>query len=249
MSQPQGPWHRPDRPRRLDPRIKRAIWIAALILLGIGLWQLSMLFPGGARSDIDHAYIIQGVAIVALISSGLVFGRQIRASEAMRNIALWVGIAAILMIGYAYKDVLSDVAYRVRAELVPSYGVSPNPHELVLTADENGQFSVIGAVDNVRVKFLVDTGASDIVLSPDDAQRLGIELDKLDYSRDYETANGEGRGAPFTVASLTIGPIRLTDVPVSINQAPMSSSLLGAPFFQRLQSFEIRGRRLYLRTR
>jgi len=52
-----------------------------------------------------------------------------------------------------------------------------------------------------------------------------------------------------TVSSLTVGPISLSDVPVSINQAPMDSSLLGMTFLRRLKSFSVRNHRLYLRWR
>ena len=97
------------------------------------------------------------------------------------------------------------------------------------------------------MRFLIDTGASDTVLSPMDAQRLGIDLAALDFSRVYLTANGNGRGAPYRLMDLAIGPIALSDVAVSINQAPMDESLLGMSFLRRLKSFEVQGRRLYLR--
>ncbi len=247
MTNTTGPWRRP--PSEPNRRLRFAIWIGMLVLFALGLWKLATLFPGRAASDIDHAYIIQNIGIVALLSSGLIFSRRIGWGESFRNIAIWTGIAGVLMLAYSYQGEIADAALRVRAELIPSYGVTTDPHQLVLTADENGQFEVFGSVDGAPVQFLVDTGASDIVLSPADAKRLGVDVSQLSFTRAYETANGEGRGAPFTVASLAIGPIRFTNVAISINEAPMSSSLLGAPFFQRLASFEIKGRKLYLRSR
>ena len=78
---------------------------------------------------------------------------------------------------------------------------------------------------------------------------IGIDVKALDYSRVFGSANGMGRSAPFTLASLNVGPIELTNVPVAINQAEMGSSLLGMSFLKRLQSFEVQDRRLYLRWR
>ncbi len=247
MTNTTGPWHRPPAPP--DNRLRFAIWIGALVLFGLGLWKLATMFPGRAASDVDHANLITSIGFLALISSSLMFRRRIAMSEALSYIAIWAAIAGFLMLGYVYKDDLSDAFFRVRSAMIPSYAVTSTPHEVVLSADENGQFEVFGRVDGARVQFLVDTGASDIVLSPQDAQRLGIDVSKLDFDRDYETANGSGRGAAFTVASLSIGPITFTDVPVSINAAPMTTSLLGAPFFRRLKSFEIRDGKLYLRSR
>ena len=248
MSDAKGPWHRDAPERPTDPRLRVALMVVLAIVLAFGLWRLSILFPGRAASDMDHAWIINLSAFFLLVASGLVFGRQIKLGEALRAISIWTAIAAVLVLAYSYQDVLYDAATRVRSELVPGYAIARNPHELVLTADESGQFVVYGRVDGARVKFVIDTGATDIVLSPHDAQRLGIDLDGLTYSSEFETANGLGRGAPSTVESLSVGPIRLTHVPVSINQAPMDSSLLGMSFLRRLDSFTLEGRKLTLRA-
>jgi aspartyl protease family protein len=118
-----------------------------------------------------------------------------------------------------------------------------------LSESEGGNFYVFGTVNGTPIRFLIDTGASDIVLSPSDARLIGIPTENLDYSRIYGTANGVGHGAMATVSRLTVGPISFSDVPVSINQAPMDSSLLGMTFLRRLKSFSIRNHRLYLRWR
>jgi len=62
-------------------------------------------------------------------------------------------------------------------------------------------------------------------------------------------ANGLGYGAPFTAATLQVGSIGLTNVTMSINKAPMSTSLLGMAFFNRMKSFRVEGDRLYIRPR
>jgi aspartyl protease family protein len=107
----------------------------------------------------------------------------------------------------------------------------------------------MGEVDGAPVRFVVDTGASDIVLSPQDAARAGLLPPSTKYSRPSETANGVGYGAPMDVRSLEVGPIRLANVRVFVNQAPMSASLLGMTFLDRLDSFEVRGDQLFLRGR
>jgi aspartyl protease family protein len=58
-----------------------------------------------------------------------------------------------------------------------------------------------------------------------------------------------GHGAAATVHSPAVGPIRMTNVLVEINKAPMGASLLGMPFLKRLDSFEVRGDQLFLRAR
>jgi aspartyl protease family protein len=99
---------------------------------------------------------------------------------------------------------------------------------------------VTATVNGLPVDFLVDTGASDIVLSPADAARLGYAPESLHFTRQYVTANGIGRGAPVRLGSLAVGPIAYADLPASVNEAPMAESLLGMTFLRRLESYEVR---------
>ena len=145
------------------------------------------------------------------------------------------------------QDELQFVWQRVRSELVPGYPVVTAENEMVLGESAGGQYRVIGRVNGLEVNFLVDTGASDTVLTPSDARRLGIDIESLDFSRVYQTANGLGYGAPMALDTLSVGPLVFYDFPASINQSEMGSSLLGMSFLRRLDSFEVRDRRLYLR--
>jgi aspartyl protease family protein len=239
-----GPWRR-EAPK--GPGIGLILWLGLLALLGLAVWQLSSLFPGQLNSDGDQAYVIQAIAIIAFLSAGLIFARRINVRETVRNIAIWLAIAAVLIVGVSFRDELESVALRVRSELVPGYALESGEHEMVLTESDGGNFYIFGEANGVRVRFLIDTGASDTVLTPSDAANLGIDVRALDYSRVYGTANGLGRGAPYTLESLSVGPISISPMPVSVNEAEMGSSLLGMTFLRRLRSFEIQGRRLILR--
>jgi aspartyl protease family protein len=104
-------------------------------------------------------------------------------------------------------------------------------------------------VNGAPVRFIIDTGASDIVLSPSDARRAGVDMASLDFARGYETANGAGRGARVVLKSLQVGQVHAADVEASVNAAPMRASLLGMAFLKRFESIEVRGGRLVLRWR
>ena len=185
--------------------------------------------------------------MLALVSSSLLFVRHFKPGEIIRNILLWLGVGAVLVIGFVYQDELMELGRRLRTELIPGTPVQTAANEMVISAGEGGGFHVYGKVNDTPVRFLVDTGASAIVLSPADARRMGLDLKALAFDRAYETANGIGYGASAVVDELTIGHIRLAKVPVSINGAPMSSSLLGMTFLNRMKSFNISGRKLVLR--
>jgi aspartyl protease family protein len=125
--------------------------------------------------------------------------------------------------------------------------VKTGAHEMVLTQGEGGGFYVIGKVNGAPVRFVIDTGASDIVLTPDDARRAGADMAALDYRHSYETANGVGAGAPFIAEHFEVGAIKARDVPMSVNGTPMSASLLGGVFLRELDSYEVKGNRMTLR--
>jgi aspartyl protease family protein len=175
-------------------------------------------------------------------------GRRFAARESLRNAAIWVGIFAVCIVGYALRNDFETLGTKIRAELIPSYPIA-SAHSMTLTASEGGSFYTMGTIDGANAMFLIDTGASDIVLSPADAQRAGIDISQLDYSRPFESAHGAGRGASIVIDQLSIGPITLRNVRATVNESPMRTSLLGITFLQSLESFEIRGNKLTLRWR
>lgn len=235
-------------PNPWEPKSSRTgifIWLAALAGIGLLVFLLTQAFPG--EGQWKDPYLIQAIAVLALVSSSLLFIRQVKLKETVRNVLLWLGVGAVLVIGFSYQDELMKLGRRLRGDLIPGTPVQTGANEMVISASEGGGFHVYGKVNDTAVRFLVDTGASAIVLSPADARRMGLDLKALAFDRAYETANGIGYGASAVVDELTIGHIRLAKVPVSINGAPMSSSLLGMTFLNRMKSFNISGRKLVLR--
>jgi aspartyl protease family protein len=224
------------------------IWLG-LIGAGVGLFfGLQALFPGqlGGADKVDA---LQMLGWLALVSSGLVYARRIPVRETVRNVAIWVGVLAVALIGYSYRTELLGVFNQVRGELIPAAGVQIAPHTLVVTASEDGGFYVQGSVNGASVRFAIDTGANGVLLSPDDAQRAGIDVSHLSFTSPAQTANGVGFSAPVTVGALDVGPIALTDIPAEVDKTPMTTSLLGMSFLRRLDSFEVQGNHLTLKWR
>ncbi|MHB8531032.1 MAG: retropepsin-like aspartic protease family protein [Caulobacteraceae bacterium] len=247
MADFEGPWGgpRPPGPPRPRRRLGLLLWIATLLGALAAFFALTELFPG-QLTRMDWADALYLFGLLALVSSGLLAAQRIRLGETARNLAVWLAVFALALIGYSFRGELAAAALRARSALIPAYAVQTSPRSVVVSRSEDGSFYIIGQVDGIPVRFLIDTGASEIVLSPADAQRLGLDLASIRFSAASETANGVGHGAPFIMRSLAVGPIRLADVPAEINQRPMSASLLGMPFLRRLYSFDFRGDRLIL---
>jgi aspartyl protease family protein len=248
MADSTGPWKKaPSPPEGRPQRHRVLLWIALALAGALGLAELSRLFPGAISKE-DEPYLVRGVILLAFVSTGLIFVRQVKLSELARNVMIWAAIGVVLVLGYTYRDELSTVSSRVESEFVPGEPIADaQAHSLTLTADSNGNFYVYGSANGTRIRFVVDTGASDIVLSSSDADRLNIDPTTLNYVRGYETANGIGAGARYTLNELAVGPIQMWNVPVTVNRTDMHASLLGMSFLRRLKSFEFQGRKLYLR--
>jgi aspartyl protease family protein len=222
------------------------LWFLAFGLgLAVLIAYLFQRFPGAIDSG-NAPNFVYGLLLLALVGSSVVVHFRARPGTALKQAAVWVAIGLVLVIGYSYRDVFAGLQARLGGELLPSQGQAIGDEAVTFRARDDGHFQVEAMVDGKRILFMVDTGASDVVLTRDDAERLGLQPESLDYSRVYETANGTGYGAPVRLGEIVVGPIRLTDVRASVNQAPMDRSLLGMSFLGRLGAYEVRGDRLTL---
>ena len=111
----------------------------------------------------------------------------------------------------------------------------------------NGQFFTDGYVNSSHARFLVDTGASAVALTPDDARAAGLDPGFLVFDVRVSTANGEGRAARVTLDALSVGPITERNVLALVVEDGLEISLLGMTFLQRLQAFEASADTLTLR--
>ena len=91
--------------------------------------------------------------------------------------------------------------------------------------------------------MLVDTGASLVTLTPEDAQAAGITRGDLVYSARVSTANGVARMAPIKLREVRIDQLSVYDVPAAVIEN-LNISLLGMSFLNRLQGYEMRDGKL-----
>ncbi len=119
--------------------------------------------------------------------------------------------------------------------------------ELVVEADSRGHYYVDAEINGEAVRFLVDTGASMVALSPDDAERIGFRPGPAEFTGRANTANGIARVAPVMIDEIEIGDITVRNVPGAVMDTAMRNSLLGMSFLTRLSGYEVRENRLILR--
>ncbi len=122
------------------------------------------------------------------------------------------------------------------------------PAELVVAADAHGQFLVHPSIDNFRVRMLVDTGASIVALTAEDARALGVRPAASEYRMELRTANGTVRGARVRLREIRLGSILVRDVDAVVLPAgALSVSLLGTSFLGKLKGYEVQTGRMILK--
>jgi aspartyl protease family protein len=122
------------------------------------------------------------------------------------------------------------------------------PVEVKIRKRLDGHFTARAEVNGVPISMIVDTGASTIVLRPEDAKKAGIDVSKLSYTVPVLTANGRTVAARVRLNSVAIGPLQREDVDALIaEEKALTESLLGMSFLARLRSYEFSGDFLRLR--
>jgi len=115
----------------------------------------------------------------------------------------------------------------------------PAVRTLVYRTDERGHVALTAMVNGASVRFLVDTGASRVTLTAEDARAAGIDRGGLVFNRRSQTANGLAREAPVTLREIRIDRLSIDNVSAAVNEN-LTVSLLGMSFLRRLKSFEMR---------
>lgn len=232
--------------------MNRLFWLViaaiAILLLVLIVNDESGTTLGLANDDFaDAAYMsIFGVVVAAgLLGSGIPLNHM------MRNIAIWAVIILGLVTGYQYQYELTNIANRVTAGLIPGNAVSGNSVDGAETVSigqsANGHFEVNALVNDQSVRFMVDTGASTIVLTQADAEKAGIDVSSLSYTNPVSTANGRTMAASVRLQEIRIGNITRQNLRALVSQeGQLSGSLLGMNFMNSLSAYTVQRDQLIL---
>lgn len=156
-----------------------------------------------------------------------------------KRIGLWSAFLLLMVVFYTVRTDLERVALRTLAAIMPGMGFAEQPGTLSFYRASDGHFHIKALVNGQSVNFMVDTGASDIMLTPEVAKLLGFAPATLTFSKTYHTANGKVSGAPILLQRFQIGTLVLENLPASVNGASMRHSLLGMRFFNKLEGFQV----------
>ncbi|AUH32163.1 retropepsin-like aspartic protease family protein [Paracoccus tegillarcae] len=184
----------------------------------------------------DWASLIYYGLLLLFIGGAIAIEFSGRGSQALRMAALWALIfGVVIFLAGLWQDWNA-----------PRQMVSEDGTRIEVPMDSSGHFLLTAEANGEPVRFIVDTGASSIALSPEDARRIGLDPDDLAYIGKAETANGTVETAPVTIQQFAIGDIVDTNVPAVVIGAEISGSLLGMSYLRRFARVGFEGDLLIL---
>ena len=189
-------------------------------------------------SDDGFARLIYlGFLMAAVVGWGLVEYRG-RLGQALRVWLAWAMIFIGLMAGYGlWNDVKNSGFAR---QTIGEAG------ELIVPRSPDGHYYLTLTINGTDISFVADTGATNMVLSPDDAAAVGIKVQDLNFMHSAETANGTVDIARTRLDSVILGPFADRDVTAWVNGAAMEGSLLGMDYLGMFE-IQISGDKMVLR--
>ncbi len=120
-------------------------------------------------------------------------------------------------------------------------------YSVELEAGEGGHYHAEAEINGRPVQVMVDTGATMVALTYEDAESAGIFLKDSDFTHKASTANGTARIAPVTIDRLSIGDITVRDVRAAVaERGRLQVTLLGMSFLSRLDRVDMRSGKLLL---
>ena len=190
-------------------------------------------------ADIESGRLIYLIVLLAMVAGWFFMQSRDGLNRSLQYAAVW---GMIFVGGAAAVGLWQDITREARS---PQMILSETDQIVVPRARDNHYYLTL-QVNDTPLRFVVDTGASDIVLTEADAQRAGIDTDTLTYSGTANTANGQVRTAYVRLDEVSLGPVTDTDVGAVVNEGDMRASLLGMGYLQRWGRIEIAGGELIL---
>ncbi len=187
------------------------------------------------------ARIICGCAVLLALSG------EVAGMVPERRAALWTSLNLVLGGGAALPKVSADIAQPAMAAAVPTAPSGGGLDAVVIPPDHNGQFQTTVEIEGQRLPVMVDTGATFVSLSFEDADRLGIRPLPADFKYVSNTANGAVFYARIEIAEIRLDQIAVRHVTAFVApRGALFRTLLGMSFLSKLRGFRTEGGRLVL---
>ena len=187
----------------------------------------------------DTGQLIYLILLGIMVVGWFVVSNRESMNKTLQMAAIW----GLIFLGVvAAVGLWDDIQQTVR----PTQTAFTDEGRIEVPRSPDGHYYMTLDINDVPVKFVVDTGASDMVLTLKDAERVGLNRADLQFFGRAMTANGEVRIAPVRLDKVSVGGLSDMRVSASVNEGEMTQSLLGMSYLQRWDRIEIVGDELIL---
>lgn len=143
-----------------------------------------------------------------------------------------------------------DMPDKKIVSLASAQPVEKNPPSIygsaVLHRKEDGHYWAEANINQTSVNFMVDTGASMVALTRPDAEKIGLYLMEKDYTGIAQTPNGKVKIAQVNLNEISVGKLKVRNVPAVVIDHDEGTSLLGMTFLNRLREFSFQGDKMIM---
>ena len=159
---------------------------------------------------------------------------------APRTVAVGSTVQGVKLIRMSGSEAVVEIAGQRRTLTLGgqvNIGVADSPGggtTIVLTADSGGHFWTQGTINGKSVRFVVDTGATNVSMSQSQADQLGLDY-RSGQRGISNTANGQVQSYRMPLTSVRVGEVEVYNVAATIVPVPMDYVLLGNSFLTRFQ--------------
>jgi len=223
-----------------------AVLVAIIVAAGVYYIVVSPVSPEEVDLDQTGPRLVALSVLALVFMASLVFG-QPKVRDILQGVVFWGGLLAVLVVGYTFRSDLIQAGYRVLGSLAPGLAVNQPDGTILVVRGTAGHFHLEAQVDGAPVRFLLDTGASAVVLTFQDARQAGFKEDELSFSVPVSTANGRTLVAPVRIRDIRIGDTRFENIRAFVaRDGSLETSLFGMTALNRLKSWRIEGDRLIM---
>lgn len=196
-------------------------------------------------SGAQSAEIIWLMLAMVLVGSALI-SRRWSLTGALSMALWWVAIFVIALAIFSYRSEIGGVANRIKSEVTGEAQQRIEGSTLRINKSLDGHFWVNALVNGQDMRFLIDSGASITAMSENAAIDAGLNIDQSGFPMVLTTANGSVEARRSNIATLEIGPLRASDLPIVVSPAFGDVNVLGMNFLSRLKSWRVEGDEMIL---
>lgn len=189
--------------------------------------------------NIDRGADMLWIVLASTLVISALLARRVSFRGALGMALGWIAIFAAILVLFTYSGNLPDVAVRVQEEVTGAADQRTEGESLHVRMAPDGHFWVNGEINGTDARFLIDSGATITAISDDVARRASLNIDESGPGVVMQTANGTVLARRASIAGLTIGPVRTSDLPVIVSDRFDGVNVLGMNFLSRLRSWRV----------